>query len=449
MADHIAASGTIGTDHAREMVRRMVSTDFGRWSEMVRRAGYCRSPIRVHGSVTISDTGRLVYTSEDEPDRTLLIRCGNRRATACPSCSAEYKGDVWHLLKAGATGGMKGVPTSVAQHPKWFVTLTGPSFGAVHGDACGSRRSRSACPHGVSRCDRQHSTDDVVLGDPICSDCYDYSAAIAFNWMAPELWRRYTITARRELANELRITEAEMRKLVRLSYAKVAEFQRRGVVHFHAIVRLDGAGDPYEAPKPIPESLIADALRRAALEVAVELQLGTDRRVHLTFGRQVDVRSVQAAIDGDALTPETVAAYIAKYATKASEDFGLDSTIRTSAAARYAGLRDHVIRMIIAAESLSGTEGFGGIGRWLHMLGFRGHFTTKSRRFSTTLTAPRQARRTWREASDPADRSSCPEVDRDWKFAGLGYLNHGDRLLAESARVEAIEARWLSRLDAA
>lgn len=32
-----------------------------------------------------------------------------------------------------------------------------------------------------------------------CPDCYDYTAHIAFNWHAPELWRRFTITLRRNL----------------------------------------------------------------------------------------------------------------------------------------------------------------------------------------------------------------------------------------------------------
>ena len=32
------------------------------------------------------------------------------------------------------------------------------------------------------------------------------------------------------------------------------------------------------------------------------------------------------------------------------------------------------------------------------MLGFRGHFSTKSRRYSTTLTALRHARRDWRDS---------------------------------------------------
>jgi hypothetical protein len=35
---------------------------------------------------------------------------------------------------------------------------------------------------------------------------------------------------------------------VRVPFAKVAEYQRRGVVHFHAIIRLDGPAGPSTAP---------------------------------------------------------------------------------------------------------------------------------------------------------------------------------------------------------
>ena len=146
----------------------------------------------------------------------------------------------------------------VATHPMWFVTLTGPGFGAVHGAGCGrGRAGRSAsggrtgragdvCAHGRGRtCDRTHPDDDPQLGEPVCPDCYDYLAAVAFNWRAPELWRRFTIALRRRLAAGLGMSEAAMGRTLRVSYAKVAEFQRRGVVHFHGIIRLDGAGDGY------------------------------------------------------------------------------------------------------------------------------------------------------------------------------------------------------------
>jgi hypothetical protein len=34
------------------------------------------------------------------------------------------------------------------------------------------------------------------------------------------------------------------------------------------------------------------------------------------------------------------------------------------------------------------TADLGGMGKWLHTLGYRGHITSKSRRYSTTMTAP-------------------------------------------------------------
>lgn len=60
---------------------------------------------------------------------------------------------------------------------------------------------------------------------------------------------------------------------------------------------------------------------------------------------------------------------------------------------------------------------------WAHMLGFRGHFSTKSRRYSTTLGALRTARAECRRAQ------AAPVVDADhnttlvlahWVFAGTG-----------------------------
>jgi hypothetical protein len=87
------------------------------------------------------DTGeaRTVYSTEPEPDRTLLKRCGNRREAVCPSCAEEYRGDAYQLVAAGLRGG-KGVPESVAGHPMVFVTLTAPSFGPVHSPTDGRRR---------------------------------------------------------------------------------------------------------------------------------------------------------------------------------------------------------------------------------------------------------------------------------------------------------------------
>ena len=65
-----------------------------------------------------------------------------------------------------------------------------------------------------------------------------------------------------------------------MSYAKVAEFQRRGAIHFHAVIRLDAATDcrcpGCLAPPPAPFSaaLLEDALRHAVPAVRVPCPSG-------------------------------------------------------------------------------------------------------------------------------------------------------------------------------
>ncbi len=146
------------------------------------RVGYCRRPIRLRGRVDAVDlaTGELrtVYSTDREPDESLLTCCGNRREAVCPSCAETYRGDAFQLVAAGMRGG-KGVPESVAEHPMLFVTLTAPSFGLVHsrridsqGRArrCRPRRKAEVCRHGVRlSCSEVHDDDDPRVGEPLCA----------------------------------------------------------------------------------------------------------------------------------------------------------------------------------------------------------------------------------------------------------------------------------------
>ena len=127
-----------------QIVRRAGRPDFDRWADQVERCGYCSRPVRLRGYVDRPDgTG---YSTDTEPDRGLLIRSGNRRASVWPSCSYEYAGDMWQLLYAGAAGGRKGVPESVRTHPLVFATLTAPGFGPVHGTRTGGGTARCRPP---------------------------------------------------------------------------------------------------------------------------------------------------------------------------------------------------------------------------------------------------------------------------------------------------------------
>ena len=90
------------------------------------------------------------------------------------------------------------------------------------------------------------------------------------------------------------------------------------------------------------------------------------------------------------------------------------------------------------------------------MLGFGGHWSTKSRRYSTTMTVLRRDRVAFarrRRARDgvPLDAWGRPEDDQavvvvaSWLYAGAGSETEGERWLALSAAARAREQRPIAR----
>jgi Replication initiator protein, pSAM2 len=465
-----------------EVVQR-AGHGYDRWMELVAQAGYCHHPIRLRGRVDQADrqTGELrtVYDSEREPDGVLLKACGTRRESRCSSCAATYRADAFQLLAAGLRGG-KGIPETVSEHPRLFVTFTAPSFGAVHTRKaqgrlvlpCHPYRQGSTCPHGQrAGCWHRHDENDPRLGEPLCPSCYDAQGQVLWNALAPELWRRTTIAVQRSLARLVGLSEGELRRLVRVSYAKVAEFQRRGAIHFHAVLRLDAAtecrcpGCVASPPEPFTAGLLERAIRQAVAVVRVPCPPTDEDPAepwrYARWGEQLDVRNITRA-DGEAgeLSAEQVAGYIAKYATKATESFGiqLDRRLTDDDLARLDELPAHVAELVRACWELGGRPGLARLRlrAWAHMLGFRGHWSTKSRRYSTTMTALRRARVQFakrRRARDgiPLDAWGRPEDDQaaivvaSWAYVGAGYETEGERWLALSAAARARERRWIAR----
>lgn len=424
------------------VAQRLRSADYDRWMRNLASTGYCHNPVRLVGSSTTlhESSGEVLseYSSSNEPDGVTFIRCGNRRATRCESCSHEYKGDTWHMIMAGAAGGMKDVPEAVSEHPMVFLTLTAPSFGAVHTTA--TDRRTGVCEHGNPRgCQCHHDDNDSRLGDAVCAECYDYEGHVVWQFHAPELWRRFTIRLRRELAHTLGMTQRAAARIVRVQFAKVAEFQRRGVVHFHAIIRLDGVHAEQAFPSP-PETVtcehLVDAIHAAVRKTHTTAALlpGDDKTRTLTWGKQFDVRPImrREGLDGS-LSDRAVAAYIAKYATKATEDLEPTGEARQHIKRIKATVRD-------IATQVDAEGPYAQLRRWDGMLGFRGHFSTKSRRYSVTLGSLRGARRTWRlrhllAKAKPTENIATDEVlvIGSWSYAGMGWLTDGDRTLAFEA----------------
>src|SRR4029453_7099767 len=321
--------------------------------------------------------------------------------------------DAYQLLAAGLKGG-KGVPESVATHPRLFVTFTAPSFGQVHTRKtqgrlvlpCHPYRQGARCPHGLrAGCWHRHDEDDPRLGEPLCPSCYDAPAQVLWNALAPELWRRTTIAVYRTLGRLVGLQEGELRRLVRISYAKVAEFQRRGVIHFHAVLRLDAATE-CRCPgclAPPPEGFTAE-WRRGALRLAVpavrvpcpSLENGEPER-YARWGEQLDVRNITRHDQAGELSAAQGAGSIAKYATKATESFGsgLDQRLTDGDdLERLDKLPAHVAELVRAAWELGGRPELEELRlrAWAHMLGFGGHWSTKSRRYSTNFTVLLRAR---------------------------------------------------------
>jgi hypothetical protein len=453
---------------------------YERWMELVAATGYCAHPVRLRGRVEQADpqTGevRSAYSTDREPDATLLKACGNRRASVCPSCSATYQADSFHLLAAGLRGG-KGIPETVVEHPRLFVTFTAPSFGQVHSRRaqgllvypCHPYRQGQSCPHGRRLgCWQRHDPDDPRLGEPLCARCYQAGAQVLWNALAGRLWSRTTIYLYRALAQLAGMTEAELRRLVRISFAKVAEYQKRGAVHFHAIIRLDAATDcacgACVAPPPggFTAELLKAAVRKATGTVTVRCPSPNGDPVgpELTagWGKELDVRHI-GADHGEELTEEQVAGYIAKYATKSTEALGVTLDHRVGEV-ELEGLEvpAHVAELVRACFELGARPSLARLRlrAWAHMLGFGGHFSTKSRRYSTTLGALRRARVAYasrRRHGDalPLDAWGRPEDDRgvvmvaSWTYLGSGYQTTGEAWLAASAAARAREARRVAK----
>ncbi|WP_179826484.1 replication initiator [Streptosporangium sandarakinum] len=441
------------------MITRLHDPDYSRWAAQIRATNGCRQPIHLRGRVDHIDraTGELLhrYTTRTEPDGVLRVPCKTRRASRCPACAETYRADTYQLIRAGLTGG-KGVPQTVTAHPCLFVTLTAPSFGTVHTRRekkgktlpCHPRRDAATCPHGrVLSCTVRHASDDERLGEPLCPDCYDYTGSVLFNALAPQLWRYFTDALRRRVAKAAGLTLRELRGQATIAFAKVAEYQRRGVVHFHAVIRLDGPDGPASPPPAWASAdVLADAVRHATSAVTVTTPDAADEPAHvLRWGAQLDVRPI--TLDGD-LTDQAVAGYIAKYATKAAECVGtLDRRINPLDDLAALPLREHARRLIAECFRLGALDELADLRlvQWAHMLGFRGHFSTRSRGYSTTLGDIRADRTTYAR-NEEITTGRLPLFDEDtvlviaeWQYAGKGH-SLGDALLAAALTGTALPA---------
>ncbi len=477
--------------------RRARAAGFQQWRTETATTGGCTHPIRLSGHWAIQDT--TTGTALAARSGHVTVPCGNRRESVCVACSDRYAADAFHLLKAGLTGDTKGIPASVADKPRLFLTLTAPSFGSVH-----NRRT----PNGKAlpcRCGEYHHPDDPRIGQPLDPEAYDYTGHVLWQAHAGDLWHRFTTYLKRYLAHAAGLPQRLFAEHARLSFAKVAEFQRRGVIHFHAVIRLDGpggAGDP--APRWATSDVLTDAIRLAHANTVLTSPEVDGRTWELSFGEQIDIRPIRPADAGQVedeqgmITDDRLASYVAKYATKGTgKSEAVDRRIRTQADIDRLKVTAHHRRIIQTAWDLVAPvpcpdchpEGFhtpegcgcqnapycatcnngGEVTRtvlwhrmhpeqvdkpdpldalkprhWAHMLAFRGHFLTKSQYYSVPFRQIRDDRRQYRH-EEVLDELGVTDdsitVINDWALVSVGHRTPEERELAAAIAERQREAR--------
>ena len=390
---------------------------FGIFHEVV-AAGHCRHPVHLVALSVDRQTGEILTTND------VRIACKDRRAVLCPSCAAVYKADAWFLVTAGLAGG-KGMPATVAEHPRLFLTLTAPSFGEVHTirDDGSCHPGRRDCEHGRSRtCTKRHAPDDDVRGSPLCDECFEWEDAVLWNAASSQLWNRTIERVRRLLATQQRLGRRELRRQVSIQYLRVAETQRRGLVHFHVVLRADGPEPASRPPQWLTADVFSSAVRQAVASTTVHLEMAPSAR----WGSQLELADL-GALEADAAR---VAGYVAKYATKTTDDaFGLARRFRDQHDLALARASPHLKRLAQCAWDLGGQPEHEALRlrEHAHTLGFTGQLLTKSRGFSTTFGALRAARADYVAIEferTPADDAVYAYVDR-------GYSDPRAETLAE------------------
>lgn len=381
----------------------------------------CSHPIRLRGELLNTATGEAT-------ERSLRVACKDRREVVCPACSFLYRADAWILVSTGLAGG-KGIPLGVGTHPRLFVTLTAPSFGVVHtirdDGACvpHSRSATKACVHGgPTSCARLHGANDINLGSPLCEKCFDYRGAVLWNAHASRLWNNTIQLMRRLLAETGGVGQPNLSSVAQLNYLKVAEVQRRGLVHFHCVLRLDGP----ESVEAEPPSWATAELLECVVRTSIERAWAPDLQAQeVRWGRVYDVQDLAMRED----TAPKVAAYVAKYASKTTN--GSKELARRFHSRRQIGVlvdNPHFRRLVLTAWDLGGEAQYEvfRLRDHAHAFGFTGQLITKSRAFSTTFAALRDARSHYMASERDGD-----PVEGTFHFEGRGHDDPRATQLAE------------------
>lgn len=342
--------------------------------------GPCEHPVRV-----VDSEGEVHF-----------VRCNNRRKVKCESCSYLAQGDYRKLLRAGYLE----LEDTIDEYAYYLLTLTAPSFGAVH-RVPKKGRSKTRCKCG---CFHSAERDGHLRGVAVDLDTYRFDEVVAWNNHLGKLWNA---------------TNTKLKTLLpTMDYIKVAEWQERGALHLHVILRIPRA-DWHEAvvASRSDDSTFIDEVKELIRSIVVE-----DRWV---WGdKALDMRVIKTGADR-----ERAARYLAKALAYVTKDIVEDAPHRSHE------MREHFDRLDEAARDMRCDNCEGGAfacGRLCHRRwGARSSTMSKSR--------GGKQRRGW------CNLRRCDLIERRREYARtMARLDEAERVLEAELKGDKLDSQFSS-----
>lgn len=183
----------------------------------------------------------------------VLVRCKSKHAWKCTACAYGQKVQTMRLIGSGCNVNERDGITAAMLEPFafYFHTLTAPSFGRVNID-----------------------------GSAVDARKYLYRRQVEWNGRAHRLFRS--------------TTELLERRLPESAYFAVAEWQRRGTIHYHSLIRV---------PRDLDDAFVFSVLQH---------ELRTQTHDGIKWGSQADTRRITGSTGSRVAYAAKVVAYTAK-----------------------------------------------------------------------------------------------------------------------------------------
>lgn len=297
------------------------------------------------------------------------VRCQSKKASECVACSVMQATDQKRLIGSGCNVSERdGISAeTLAGYRFYFVTLTAPSFGGIHRVPKSKGSEVTACS-----CGTVHLHGSELRGTPTKPRFYRYKDQTRWNQATSELFRR-TMTYTEDLLPDLE-----------WSFAR--EWQVRGALHFHGIIRVPVAYD--------------EGKTWQALQLMKTYSYGD-----FAWGKEFDVKSIK----GDSASGSV--RYMAKvvaYTAKQQGDEGLISPARRG---HFDRLDKHAARLICGSRGCKGDGTCKGLAH--RSFGYAGQMITRSKGWSLvglTRTSLVEERKRYAEQNSNAGHQKELEV---------------------------------------